>query len=214
MTENLSDSYKLFSESGEELLAECPGCGRVLKVHRTNATEVGRDFRVRGGVLCPCGHKHDRIHSSPPEPKKPEKKPSLLETIFAQGLVWGILGAVVLVAGYVLFGVFGVVSSFGDGDREPVPALSAEVRVGEGQVHVTNQDSFGWTGCKVTLNSGIGGSWSQTYGSISAGETVSGGLMAFTRRRGERFNPLTHALEDVLIDCSTPAGRTYWTGGF
>ena len=211
MAENQGEPYKLFSSSGQELLAECPRCDRVLKVPRSDATEVGRDFRVEGAVRCPCGNGHDRIYSPPPKPKKPEKKPSRLETIFAQGLVWGILGAIVLGLGYV---VLGIVAEFGDGGREPAPDLSAEVKVGDGQVQVTNQDSFGWTGCEVTLNSGIGGSWSQNYGSISPGQTVSGGLMAFTRRRGERFNPLTHALEDVLIDCSTPAGRAYWSGRF
>ena len=97
--------------------------------------------------------------------------------------------------------------------REAPTSLSAEVRFSGSQIQIENNDTYAWTLCKVTLNSGIvRGSWSQEMGQIPAGETVSGGLMAFTRGRGERFNPLTHAVEDVLIDCDTPEGRRYWTG--
>ena len=95
---------------------------------------------------------------------------------------------------------------------EDTPSLTAEVRFSDSQIQIENNDTYAWTFCTVTLNSGIRGSWSQELGRIPAGETVAGGLMAFTRGRGERFNPVTHAVQDVLIDCDTPEGRRYYSG--
>lgn len=215
MANDRDSPYKLFSASNDHIGAECPKCGRVLKIPRRRAAESTAGFDVQDGIVCPCGHEATAVHRPPPKPKPPEKRPSLAETIFAQGLVWGVIGAVLLGGGYLVFSVVsGVGAAFDGNESEPVPDLSASVSVSGGQVHVTNYDSFDWTGCEITLNAGLGGSWSQTVGRIPGGETVRGGLMAFTRRRGERFNPLTHAVEDVFLDCVTPAGRSTWAGRF
>lgn len=214
MADIAAGSFKLFSASDDHLLAECDRCGRVLKVPRLRVKEVAGGFEVADGVLCPCGQQARRIDSPPEKPRPLEKKPSLLETIFAQGMVWGVVGGILVGVGYVLFSIFGAAADMGGGDSEPIPDLRASVEVAGGQVHVTNDDPFDWTRCTITLNAGFGGSWSQEVGRIPASQTVSGGLMAFTRGRGERFNPLTHAVEDILLDCYTPAGRSTWAGRF
>ena len=201
--------FNVFSASDAHLGAECPQCGRVLKIPRHTSIEIAGGYRVEGGITCACGHESAEILQDSPEPRTPEKQPSRAETIFAQGLVWGFVVLLLAGIGYVLVVVVGVVSDF---DSAEVPPLSAEVRISEGQIHLTNSDAFDWTACTISLNAGIGGSWSQDVGRVPAGQTVSGGLMAFTRGRGERFNPVTHAVEDILVDCATPAGRSYWSG--
>lgn len=95
-----------------------------------------------------------------------------------------------------------------------VPDLTATVRSTATDVRITNGDSFDWTNCTVRLNPTLTGSWSQRVGRIGAGETVSGGLMAFTRGNGERFNPVSYAVEGVGLSCDTPRGRASWAGAF
>ncbi len=95
------------------------------------------------------------------------------------------------------------------------PQLDAQVRKTDTQVFVTNNDSFAWTDCSIELNAGIlSGGWSQEVGQVGPGEVISGGLMAFTRGGGERFNPATHVVESVDIFCDTPSGRGFYSGAF
>lgn len=196
--------FKLFSATTDQFMAECPNCERVFPVAMTTADRVeGGAFEVEGGLLCSCGHRATRVER---QPEQVSEGSDAFINLFA----WGVAAALVLGVGYLLFwlgsGIFG--------GQERAPDLTADVRVSGGQVHVTNNDSFDWTACTISLNSGIGGSWSQSVTRIPAGETASEGLMAFTRGRGERFNPLTHALEDVLVMCSTPNGRSAYAGRF
>jgi hypothetical protein len=112
---------------------------------------------------------------------------------------------------------FGFLWCFGGSNEEsdPTPRLNAAARVDNAQLHLTNNDPFPWTDCSVELNSGtIRAGWSQNVGRIPAGETVSSGLMAFTRSGGERFNSFTHAVESIHVDCNTLGGRRLWSGRF
>jgi tellurium resistance protein TerD len=47
--------FKLFSDDGDDILAECGKCGRVLKVPRSRAEWSYGDYNVSDGVRCPCG---------------------------------------------------------------------------------------------------------------------------------------------------------------
>ena len=55
---------------------------------------------------------------------------------------------------------------------EAPPSLAAEVRFTDSQIQIENNDTYEWTLCTITLNSGIvRGSWSQDLGRIPAGDT-------------------------------------------
>jgi hypothetical protein len=84
------------------------------------------------------------------------------------------------------------------------------VRNTETQIVVKNGDVFAWTSCTIELNGGVARSgWIQEIGRVGPGETVAGGLMAFTRSDGERFNPGAYAVVQVAVSCDTPRGRAY-----
>jgi hypothetical protein len=89
----------------------------------------------------------------------------------------------------------------------PAPApssdLRARLRLTATQLHVTNLDTHDWTDCTIELNN----SYTQRIARIEAGGTVEGGLMAFTNRRAERFNPRTHAVQNASVRCSVPGRR-------
>lgn len=55
MANNRDSTYKLFSESNDHIGAECPECGRVLKIPKGRATESAGGFAVPDGIVCPCG---------------------------------------------------------------------------------------------------------------------------------------------------------------
>jgi hypothetical protein len=97
----------------------------------------------------------------------------------------------------------------------PVPDLRAGARLTATQIHVTNNDRHAWTDCIVELNPGlIRSGFAQQVGRIGAGETVTGGLMAFIKPDGERFNPGAYAVQSVAVRCSTPRGQAGWMGHF
>lgn len=132
----------------------------------------------------------------------------------AKALQIGALGCLGLFAVFFVF--ISLAGGGGGSDRtpDPAPTLSATVRMSGMQLHVTNDDVFTWTDCVIDINGGIRSGFTQRIARIAAGETVSGGLMAFTRSGGERFNPITHAVESVSVRCGTPQGRGYWGGRF
>lgn len=100
-------------------------------------------------------------------------------------------------------------------DSGPIPQLNPTVRFTGTMIRITNTASVAWTDCEVELNAGIIRSgWSQAVSSIAPGETAEGGILAFTRSGGERFNPATHQIETVDVYCDTPAGSAFWSGKF
>ncbi len=93
------------------------------------------------------------------------------------------------------------------------PTLSTTVRFTGTQIVVINRDNFDWRDCKIAINSGIfGGGWTTNVARIAAGDTVRGGILTFTGRGGERFNPATHAVETITVICQTPLGLALWEG--
>lgn len=102
-------------------------------------------------------------------------------------------------------------SSGGPSSAPAVQELNASVRKSALQVEVTNRSAQGWTNCKVDLNPGIiRGGWAQRIASIPAGQTVNGGLLAFTKPDGERFNPAEYVLKSVRVSCD----QGFWSGEF
>lgn len=61
MSEDRPATFRLFSEAGETLLAECGSCGRVLKIDWERATKFDEGYMVQDGVRCPCGRSADRV---------------------------------------------------------------------------------------------------------------------------------------------------------
>jgi hypothetical protein len=95
------------------------------------------------------------------------------------------------------------------------PGLNARVHLDGMTLRLTNGDTVDWTGCDVEINPGVVRSgWSQRVPAVAAGEVVEGGLMAFTRGDGERFDPSTYAVQEVMVSCDTPQGRARYLGSF
>lgn len=96
--------------------------------------------------------------------------------------------------------------------------LDAFVDVQDGQIVVRNRDSFDWVDVKIALNPGVlRGGWSLPVARIPSGSEWRGGLMAFTKGGGQRFDPFTHAVEHVSISCYSTEpdhGRGFWYGGY
>ena len=116
------------------------------------------------------------------------------------GWLWMAVGGMLF-----LFAVLAAAAACG-GSNAAQPELNASVRRTGAQLLVENRDTFPWRNCEVEINPGRGGGWSQRVAYVPAGETIRGGLLAFTREGGERFNPATHAIETVRVACDVPAG--------
>lgn len=121
-----------------------------------------------------------------------------------------------LVVGFMIF------SSLGEDPSPPrtpppnpaaqtVRDLNATVRKNAIQIDVTNNETRGWSDCKIEINPGIvRGGWAQRIAVIPAGQTVNGGLMAFTKSNGERFDPAEYAVQSITVRCA----EGFWSGSF
>jgi len=123
------------------------------------------------------------------------------------------MGCLVIVVATGLISALLITS--GDPGSRPAPPdlgvdLNAAVQNTGTQIVVTNRDTFEWTSCRITINS----DYSQEVSRIGPGEQVAGGLLAFVRRNGERFQPAEYAVQDVSVSCDTPNGDGFYYGGF
>ena len=73
--------FRLFSDSSDTILAECGGCGRVLKIPRVGASPSDEGYLVSDGVRCPCGRAGQRISRTVPPKPSPSTKTSMSGTI-------------------------------------------------------------------------------------------------------------------------------------
>lgn len=46
----------LFGENANEILVDCKGCGRVLRIPATSASRTSHGYTVLSGILCKCGN--------------------------------------------------------------------------------------------------------------------------------------------------------------
>ena len=58
---NASSDFRLFGSNDEQILAECGGCGRVLKVARAATTPTDAGFVTSSTIRCPCGRAASRV---------------------------------------------------------------------------------------------------------------------------------------------------------
>lgn len=86
--------------------------------------------------------------------------------------------------------------------------LTGSVTHTGGTFQVQNRDGFDWTNITLELNHGTFSSgYTFEAARIGAGETVNIAANQFTDSSGERFNPVTHAPQRILIRADTPQGR-------
>jgi hypothetical protein len=125
----------------------------------------------------------------------------------------------------IILVAFGAMTMIIGGDSDtytpsqpPAPTyvdINAAVERSSTQILVTNRDSFAWTNCTVSINPGLmSGGWEQQIARIGPGEQVAGGLLAFTRGNGERFQPSQYVVERVTVSCDTPNGDGFYSGAF
>lgn len=87
--------------------------------------------------------------------------------------------------------------------------LEALVRYVDGQVHVTNLNSYDWTDVEFRINSGFLGKGYFLKGMpLTAGEGCTVGILQFANKKGERFNPLAMKAREIMILAKKPNGRS------
>ena len=121
---------------------------------------------------------------------------------------------------FVLLFLVGFVTWVSSGDYDYAPPepdaqlttidLNAAVQNTGTEILVTNNNGFAWSNCEIQVNDGF----TQEIARIDPGQQAAGGLMAFTRRDGERFQPSLYAVKNVAIDCDTPNGDGWYYGTF
>jgi hypothetical protein len=80
--------------------------------------------------------------------------------------------------------------------------LDASVSFSGTQFTITNKNSYDWNGVKLEINGGIvSRGYVLRMDRLAAGQTYKVGAAQFTKSDGERFNPLTHKVKQLLIFC-------------
>lgn len=108
------------------------------------------------------------------------------------------MGCLVMIIVIVL--VIGYIGSMdvGTADAEKNP-INAGIRKSITTLSITNQDSFNWPSAKIYVNGIMKGYEYEYNGSIPAGGSVDIGLMNFTKRNGERFQPQKTDVKEVIV---------------
>jgi len=89
--------FRLFSDSGDTILAECGGCDRVLKIPRVGASRTDGGYLVPDGFRCPCGRSGQGItRSTRPKTSRPPRSTETSMSGTMKGLL-GVLGVALVV---------------------------------------------------------------------------------------------------------------------
>ncbi len=91
---------------------------------------------------------------------------------------------------------------------------------GIGGITVANQETVDWTDCMVGLNGDTGWDYNKppfktrSPLTISAGKFILVPYEDITSDDGTRFDPSTHAVNTIVVDCFQGAGASerWWTG--
>jgi len=87
--------------------------------------------------------------------------------------------------------------------------LDAKVNFSNGQVHITNKNSYNWSGVELRINSGVFNKGYFTRARImEAGESYTVGIMQFANKKGERFNPYSMKAQTITIIAEKPNGSS------
>jgi hypothetical protein len=118
------------------------------------------------------------------------------------------IGCGVLVAGVILIAV-AMGTCLGGGSSTKTKDLSPSVSFDGTQFTITNNDSFGWSNIKFTLNS----NYELSYSFLFPKSTYTVGAMQFTKSDGTRFNPFTMKPLNMSISCELAGGEKGWWYG-
>ena len=105
----------------------------------------------------------------------------------------GCLGVIILIL--LLVGGFFLLRSCMSGENKPNDiTLKAEVSREGLQIKIVNKDDFVWENPEITINDDY------TYKTefLAKGESHIG-LVRFTKKDGEKFNPETHQVKKIMI---------------
>ena len=87
------------------------------------------------------------------------------------------------------------------------PRLTVDIRSNGVQFYIGNEDNFDWTDCVVKINyRGSGSGYELKIREIAAGTARTVAANEFANSDGERFDPITHKAQTVVLVCKTPAG--------
>ena len=86
---------------------------------------------------------------------------------------------------------------------EKTPDLNAEVRYMGGTFMVTNNDTYNWTNCRVSVN----GDYKLKNQRYNAGEQYLIDATGFVDSNGKRFNTYTHKVQDIFFYCDNAQGK-------
>jgi hypothetical protein len=95
----------------------------------------------------------------------------------------------------------------------PAPQINAKIVQVGSEFIIQNNDAFDWTNCKIDVNSGNfgGGGYKLAVQAIRPGESKIIDTSNMANDSGERFNPVTHIVQKIVVTCETPNG-TQFTG--
>jgi hypothetical protein len=79
--------------------------------------------------------------------------------------------------------------------------LDAQVRYNTYAFQITNNETVGWTNCKMTINSGLFSGWSLN-GNIPAKDSLIMAYRDFTKGDGSRFDSYSTKIKTLSINCS------------
>jgi hypothetical protein len=86
--------------------------------------------------------------------------------------------------------------SYENSEKNPI---SAGIRKSITTISIENRDSFTWSSAKLFIN-GIMGGYKYEYDQpIAPGEKIEIGLMNFTKRNGDRFQPYKTDVKEVIV---------------
>jgi hypothetical protein len=89
------------------------------------------------------------------------------------------------------------------------PELKGSLRSNGMEFFVSNENDFDWKDCSFAVNYKLFGTdgYTGTIGTIAAHDTSSIKAMSLALDTGERFNPITHKANNVMMRCDVPNGK-------
>jgi hypothetical protein len=88
-------------------------------------------------------------------------------------------------------------------------SLDASIRFDGFQFKIINQDDFAWHDVRFDLNGGLAHSgYLHRPGTLVEGQVYTAPVTAFTDEEGNRFNPVTESLRQLIITCELEDGKT------
>lgn len=117
---------------------------------------------------------------------------------FSKGM-WWFVGIAVLVI---------VIGSLNQDPRPSGRTINAEItKYGMYDIRITNNNSFAWPSADIRLNGIPYGYRFEYLDNVMPGNTIEINLLNFTKRNGDRFQPLQTAVKEIIVNvpgCNSP----------